>query len=144
MTFRNWCYRLLERFGIGQRRYRIVFADELPDTIRPFDLNAIGEGQPWACGVPMSMRLWINNSIESSHIRFPAMVPLYRERRNGHSFSFCLEKSGLSIAFLHKEGENCLVQTINRPGIDEWLWRLFTNNLNPLKFQLSTTLRKPQ
>jgi hypothetical protein len=47
MKFKNWCLRLLERFGIGQRRYRVVFADELPDNIRPFDLHAIGGGQPW-------------------------------------------------------------------------------------------------
>jgi hypothetical protein len=47
MTFKNWCCQLLERFGIRQRRYRVVLADELPDAIRPFDLYAIGEGQPW-------------------------------------------------------------------------------------------------
>jgi hypothetical protein len=62
-----------------------------------------------ACGDPVSMRLWINNSIESSQIRFPAVVPLYRERRDRNSFSFCLEKPGMSIAFLRKEGEDCLV-----------------------------------
>ena len=47
MKFKNWCLRLFERFGIGQRRYRVLFADELPDDISPFELHAIGRGQPW-------------------------------------------------------------------------------------------------